>query len=99
MLGLCDISYHLQHERACKPRGGALTFGAKAQLHEKLKRVRATPEPGRGVEGASEPKSPGYLRVTVGRKPAITRRRLVLIDNTLTSGVRVDAVRPPLPHA
>src|SRR3974390_834923 len=46
----------------------------------------------------SEPKSPGRLRVTIGRKAAIGSRQLVLID-VLTSGVPVDTLRAPLLHA
>lgn len=50
--------------------------------------MRATPEP----VGLSK------TQQAIGRKAAVASRRLVLID-VLTSGVPVDTLRPPLPHA
>ncbi len=59
-------------------------------LHDALKRVRATPQ----QVGLSKPQRAdnvqGAFRVPADRKAEITGRRLVLIDDVLTSGATVD---------
>ena len=93
MFGLCGISYHLQHERACfgKPRDGALAFGGRAQLHE-TPNVHATPEKTQRAEKSRSPSRNDR------QECGIASRQLVLID-VLTSGVPVDTLRAPLLHA
>jgi ComF family protein len=60
-------------------------------LYDTLKRVRATPQ----QVGLSKPQRAdnvqGAFRVPPARKAEVARRRLVLVDDTLTSGATVDA--------
>ncbi|MEJ2436096.1 MAG: ComF family protein [Pseudolabrys sp.] len=60
-------------------------------LYDTLKRVRATPQ----QVGLSKPQRAdnvqGAFRVPPARKAEVARRRLVLVDDALTSGATVDA--------
>ena len=59
-------------------------------LHDALKRVRATPQ----QVGLSKPQRAdnvqGAFRVPLEKKAEVAGRRLVLIDDVLTSGATVD---------
>jgi ComF family protein len=59
-------------------------------LHEALKRVRATPQQVGLSKSERADNVQGAFRVPVDRKAQVVGRRLVLIDDVLTSGATVD---------
>jgi ComF family protein len=59
-------------------------------LHDALKRVRATPQQVGLSKRERAGNVQGAFRVAPGRKAEIAGRRLVLIDDVLTSGATVD---------
>jgi ComF family protein len=94
---LIPVPLHLRRLWARRFNHSAALAGAISQLsgvavlYDALKRVRATPQ----QVGLSKPQRAenlqGAFRVSPDRKAEIAGRRLVLIDDVLTSGATVDA--------
>jgi ComF family protein len=59
-------------------------------LHQTLKRIRATPQQVGLSKAERADNVQGAFRVPAEEKPSVTGRRLVLIDDVLTSGATVD---------
>ena len=60
-------------------------------LYESLKRVRATPQQVGLDKGERAGNVSGAFRVPAERKVDVSGRRLILVDDVLTSGATVDA--------
>lgn len=70
--------------------GAISEIGTVPVLHDVLKRVRATPQQVGLSKTERADNVQGAFRVPVGQKPAVKGRRVVLIDDVLTSGATVD---------
>jgi ComF family protein len=64
---------------------------SRTVVHGALKRVRATPQQVGLDKSARAQNMQGAFRVTAEGKAAVTGRKLVLVDDVLTSGATIDA--------